>query len=81
MNVKIKKWGNSLAVRIPRTFASETSVTEGAIVDMSVTRDGKFVLVPTKRISYALSSLLAGIKRGKVHAEISTGPARGKEVW
>ncbi|HBW46360.1 TPA: AbrB/MazE/SpoVT family DNA-binding domain-containing protein [bacterium] len=81
MNVKIQKWGNSLAVRIPRTFALETNVTAGAVVDMSVTRDGKLVLISPKRRKYSLSELLSGIKRGKVHLEIETGYPRGKEAW
>jgi len=81
MNVKIQKWGNSLAVRIPRTFALETNVTAGAVVDMSVTRDGKLVLISPKRRKYSLSELLSGIKRGKVHPEIETGYPRGKEAW
>jgi len=36
MRVRIKKWGNSLALRIPKPFAEETAVTEGAVVDLSI---------------------------------------------
>jgi antitoxin MazE len=81
MNVKVQKWGNSLAVRIPRSFAREARVSEGVSVDMSVTKGGALVLVPPRRKAYALADLLDGVKRGNLHPEESSGPARGRESW
>jgi hypothetical protein len=36
MNTRIQKWGNSLALRIPKTFAEETGLERGSPVEMSV---------------------------------------------
>ena len=36
MQTKIQKWGNSLGLRIPRSFAAEAHVKEGSAVDLSV---------------------------------------------
>ena len=36
MHTKVQKWGNSLALRIPRSFAAEAQVEEGSTVDVSV---------------------------------------------
>lgn len=44
MRVKVQKWGNSLALRIPKAFAEEAEVSEGGVVDLSV-EDGNLIMV------------------------------------
>jgi antitoxin MazE len=80
MQTKVRKWGNSLAVRIPRSFAAEAEVAAGATVDISVAR-GEVVIRPVRRRRYNLSELLAKINRRNVHAEVSTGKRVGREAW
>jgi antitoxin MazE len=46
MQTKIQKWGNSLGLRIPRSFAAEAQVKEGAAVDLSV-EDGRLWSAPS----------------------------------
>ena len=79
MHAKIQKWGNSLGVRIPKAFAEEARVAEGAIVDVKVV-DGKIVLHPVAR-QYSLEDLLAGISEDNMHAEVDTSSPVGKEIW
>lgn len=81
MNVRIQKWGNSLAVRIPSAFAAEVKVKNGSMVDLSLTREGNLVLVPPKRRIYSLASLLAGVTKKNRHDEAEAGAARGLEAW
>lgn len=57
MQTKIQKWGNSLGLRIPRSFAAEAQVEEGATVDLSV-EDGRLLVRPLRVRKYALSALL-----------------------
>lgn len=79
MNTQVGKWGNSLAVRIPGTYAKELELKEGA--ELEVTRvDGGLLLRPRKR-EYTLDELLAGIKPGHMHGEADWGPAVGREAW
>ena len=40
MRVRVQKWGNSLALRIPKSFASETALASGAEVDLTI-EDGR----------------------------------------
>ena len=80
MVTKIQKWGNSLALRIPTSFAAETNVVAGSTVDISVANGG-LVVRPTKRRKYVLDELLKGVKPGNLHEEISTGERVGVEVW
>jgi antitoxin MazE len=73
----VSKWGNSLAIRIPKAYAEQLHLTEGASVDINVNDDSLVVSRP----SYTLEGLLAGITADNLHAEVdSTGPV-GKEAW
>ena len=80
MRTKIQKWGNSLALRIPKSFAEEAEVEAGSRVDLSVT-DGQLVIRPVRSPRFELHLLLAGVKEENLHAEISTGEPTGREAW
>jgi len=80
MVTKIQKWGNSLALRIPKSFAAEAKVVAGSTVDISVA-NGRLVVRPTRRPQYVLRELLKGIKPGNLHEEVSTGKRVGVEAW
>ena len=80
MHTKIQKWGNSLGLRIPRSFAAEAQVQEGAIVDLSV-EDGRLLIRPLRVRKYALSALLRKVSPRNLHGAVSTGRAVGREAW
>lgn len=78
MNVTIKKWGNSLALRIPRGYASDVHIVEGAPVDVSIS-EGKLVVDPAPAQCYSLAGLLKGVTAKNRHAEIGVGEPVGWE--
>ena len=80
MHIRVKRWGNSLALRIPKTFASETHIQNGSVVDVLVT-DGKLVVKPEKKKQYSLKALLAEMKPKTIHKETKTGKPVGNEIW
>ncbi len=80
MQTRILKWGNSLGLRIPKSFAAEAQVEAGSIVDMSVD-DGQLVVKPVRRRKYVLRDLLEAVNAKNVHREVETGEAVGREVW
>ena len=80
MQTKIQRWGNSLGLRIPRSFAEEAGVKAGSQVDISV-RDGDLVVRAVKRQTYRLSELLAKVTTKNLHGEVDTGEPIGREVW
>jgi antitoxin MazE len=80
MQTKIQKWGNSLAVRIPKAFVKETHVAYGTAVDLSLD-DGRIVIDPHPEPEYRLADLLKGVTKGNLHAEVDTGSPVGQEVW
>jgi antitoxin MazE len=80
MNAKIQKWGNSLALRIPKAVARDTHLENGSVVSLAV-RQGKVVIEPARKTDYRLDELLKGVTRKNLHPNIDTGPAVGREVW
>ncbi len=80
MKAHIQKWGNSLALRIPKAFASEAQLTQNALVEISLV-EGKLVIEPVRDQAALLDSLLAGITEQNLHGEIETGAPVGNEVW
>lgn len=42
-HLKVQKWGNSLAVRIPATIARTAHFQIGTIVDLTILEDGVFI--------------------------------------
>ena len=80
MQTKIQKWGNSLALRIPKAFAQEAHVAYGTLVDLSVD-DGKIIIDPNTEKEYQLDDLLKGVTTQNRHREMETGDAVGREVW
>ena len=80
MRTKIVKWGNSLGLRIPKSFAEEVQVAEGSVVDLSM-EDGNLVVKVTHPVDVDLVDLLDGITDENIHREIDTGDAVGGEIW
>ena len=76
----VRKWGNSLAVRIPREFAAEARLEEGTPVDLKL-RQGEVRLRPVKPAEYVLEGLLQEITPDNLHGEVVWGPKMGREVW
>ena len=74
---QIVKWGNSLAVRIPKPLAEEAGVREGDSIVIEAA-DGLIHLRPKQRVP-TLRELVAQITPGNRYDEIQTGPERGKE--
>jgi antitoxin MazE len=79
MCTQIARWGNSLAIRIPKALATELDLDESAEVEISV-ENGRLVLTPV-RPGYTLEQLVAGISDDNLHGETDTGAPVGAEVW
>jgi len=80
LRARIQKWGNSLALRIPKSFATEAGIDQDAVVDVSLV-DGKILVQLLPRRRRTLEELVAGITEQNRHGEIDTGPSVGNEAW
>ena len=77
--MRVTRWGNSLAVRIPKQLAEQTNITEGSEVELGVT-DGAVIVRPKGR-RYTIEELLDQVTPENRHDEIDWGEPQGKEVW
>jgi antitoxin MazE len=80
MKSRVQKWGNSLALRIPKSFASEVGLENESTVEVSLA-NGKLVITPVAKPEPTLKQLLAKITPENIHHEVETGSAVGNEIW
>jgi antitoxin MazE len=83
MKTEFVKWGNSLALRVPSTFAKELGASEGKRAEMTI-EEGALVVKVAKsrrRRRYRLEELIVGITQESYHREIDWGDPVGNEVW
>lgn len=78
MRAQIMKWGNSLAVRIPKSIAEEAKLRAGDPLEIEVAEQGCVRLQRTGKIP-SLAELVSQITPENRYQEISTGPEVGKE--
>jgi antitoxin MazE len=76
MEAVIKKWGNSLGIRIPNLIVKDLSLKDGSLVEI---RDegNKIVIRPKNK----LSEMLNLINETNIHEEVETNGPVGKELW
>jgi mRNA interferase MazF len=79
MRTRVQKWGNSLAVRIPKPFAEGAGLQASSEVEVSLEK-GEVRLSPV-RPRWNLQQLLSGVTKKNIHREVDAGPAVGREAW
>ena len=80
MRMKVQKWGDSLAVRIPKALAEAAGLEFGSEVELRV-EDGCLKIYPPRAPRYTLEALVAQITPENRHEEWDIGPPVGKEIW
>ena len=79
MKVQMVKWGNSLAVRIPKAVVEEARLKEGDSVDIQATAEGHVELRRASKVP-SLTQLISKITPENRYSEISTGKEVGREA-
>jgi antitoxin MazE len=79
-NSSIKKWGNSLAIRIPSSVIQDLALSENSSVQ--ITSNGVVATIqPKKRKRATLNELVTAITPDNIHNEVDWGKPVGKEIW
>ena len=78
MILQVKKWGNSLAVRLPKDISKALSVQDNSFLELELVENG-LLLKPKK--SSELDKLISQINPQNLHSEIKTGKSVGNEIW
>lgn len=79
MRSQIVKWGNSVAIRVPKTVLERSGMREGDMVEF-VAKKGA-ILAKAVKAEPTLDELVARITPGNKHEEVNWGPPMGREVW
>jgi len=79
MKTQIKKWGNSLALRIPKSFALDANLRQDELVDLSIDKE-RIVITPIGGKEYSLDELLEHVNESNIQGEFDTGEPVGKEI-
>jgi antitoxin MazE len=78
MEAIVRKWGNSLGIRIPGNLAKDVSLKDGSSVDIEE-QDGQIIIRPKNK--YDLKDLIAKISSDNIHEEIESSGPVGTEIW
>lgn len=81
MRSSIKKWGNSLAVRLPMPLLKSTDLQEGTAVEIFMSGPNIIIQPVNEPDEYNLALLVEKITDENLHAEIDTGKPVGNEIW
>ncbi|MEY3783885.1 MAG: hypothetical protein RLZZ230_207 [Candidatus Parcubacteria bacterium] len=79
MKTSIQKWGNSLAVRLPKNITEQKSIKEGSGVNVMI-KDNQIVIELVQE-EVSLKSMLSNISAANLHGESKWSSAQGNEVW
>ena len=80
MQVLVKKWGNSAAVRIPAAVLADAGIALDQPVEVREER-GRIVIEPSRQNVFALRDLVRGIRADNLHQPVDTGAPVGREIW
>lgn len=80
MKTTIQKWGNSLAVRLPKEVAEKLAFREGSRVEVGEAKEG-ILICQTSKERQSLKTLVGMIRPEQMHGEVEWGSISGKEVW
>jgi len=78
MKTQMVKWGNSLAVRIPKHVVAEAKLREGDSLEIEAA-EGRVELRRATKVP-TLTQLISKITPENRYAEVSVGAEVGKEV-
>ena len=80
METQVRKWGNSLGVRLPLAFATQANIFDGTKVDI-IFKKNKIEIIPIIQPEYSLEKMLLNISDDNIHNEIDSGLSLGNEIW
>ena len=79
MNTRVQKWGNSLAIRLPKSLANEVDLCQGSLVDLTL-ENGALRVQPLSPPQYDLNDLLADVTAENTHGAIHATDGVGREA-
>ena len=79
VQTRVKKWGNSLGIRLKKDVADKLKLQDGSDVDLNVSGDR--IVITRSAPEYSLKDLIDKVDQGNIHRETKTGSPVGDEIW
>jgi len=79
MNVTVKKWGNSQAIRLPKAITDSLNIKENENVEIKIRNDE--IIIKKVRRHKSFEERMAGYEGNYNFIEMDTGKPMGKEVF
>ncbi len=76
---KVRKWGNSLGIRLQKPIVEQLRFQDGSDIDIKVS--GKKMIVTLSAPKYSLKSLMEKVNEENIHHETKTGSPVRTEIW
>jgi antitoxin MazE len=80
MNMYVRRWGNSAAVRIPAATLDAAGLKPDDQINVRE-ENGRIVIEKARQPALSLDELIDGITPENRHEETDWGPPVGKEFW
>ncbi len=80
MRAQLTKWGNSVAIRLPKAMLEAAKLQAGDTVEIEAPDSGGILVRAQKRWP-SIEERIASITPETLHPETDTGPPVGKEFW
>lgn len=77
MRVTLSKWGNSLALRVPKDVAELAGFQEGQALELTL--DGKSIVLSKKR--YDIEEMVRDMEGKELYPLEFDDAPRGSEIW
>ncbi len=79
VQTQVKKWGNSLGIRLKKDVADKLQLQDGSDVDLNVL--GNKIVITVSAPKYSLKNLINKVNDRNIHSETKTGSPVGDEIW
>lgn len=79
MRSTVQRWGNSLAIRIPKAFAAQARLEDDTEIELSL--DGDQIVLRAADKTWRLADLVDEITVSNSHRETTWGKTVGRETW
>jgi antitoxin MazE len=76
---QLVKWGNSLAVCIPKVIVEQAHIAEGE--ELEITVEGARIALETVNAKLSLETLVDAITPENLQGELDWGQPVGREIW
>ncbi|MDR0580306.1 MAG: AbrB/MazE/SpoVT family DNA-binding domain-containing protein [Campylobacteraceae bacterium] len=79
-NIKLATWGNSTALRLPKTLLNQLGIDKNSTVSISITENQELLIKPVYKHK-TLKERFEGLNSNYQSELVNWGEVTGEEIW